>query len=535
LDAGRYPAFAIVSEHLRQGESVTVLEPPAGPALVHHLLDRAARHHPRRTALRRDGTVWTYAELCRRSRQYAAWLHGRGVGRGDRVLIAAPHAAQTVAMLFAVSRLGAIYVIVGDEVPHRRLAELAADCEPRLVVDGSGDGRARCLAPRADVISLFALSGDLSMRGWRGDPADRPVPADPVSLIYTSGSTARPKAVVSTHGQVTFAARAIQSRLAYTPDDVVLCCLPLSFDYGLYQVFLACLGGSELVLGDESAAGPALLGTLREHAVTVLPAVPSLVTGLAMLLGSRPGAPLRLRMVTSSGAALGRDVPHRLRALVPGLGVVLMFGLTECKRVTIMEPNGDLARPGSAGTPLPGTEIFVVGEDGRRLPPGELGELVVRGPHVMAGYWRAPELTAARFRTDESGERLLYTGDLCRIDANGYLYFAGRTDDLYKQRGFRVSAAEVEAAALDILGVERAALLVPGAERPAVLLVSGAVTAAGVLAELALRIERYKLPAVCIVREELPLGPTGKVDKRVLRQATTGIFHRRTSIAEVAR
>src|SRR5262249_26583146 len=147
-------------------------------------------------------------------------------------------------------------------------------------------------------------------------------------------------------------------------------------------------------------AGPALAGRLCEHAVTVLPCVPSLAATLVRLIERSGAAPGRLRLVTNTGAALPRACADRLRAAIPGLEVVPMFGLTECKRVSVMEPNGDLLRPGSVGRPLPDTEAYVVDDAGHRLPAGEAGELVVRGPHVMAGYWRAPELTAARFRRD---------------------------------------------------------------------------------------------------------------------------------------
>jgi len=150
------------------------------------------------------------------------------------------------------------------------------------------------------------------------------------------------------------------------------------------------------------------------------------------------------------------------------------------------------------------------------LPPGEIGELVVRGPHVMSGYWRAPDLTAQRFRRDEFGQPLLYTGDQCRLDPDGYLYFVGRLDDIYKQRGYRVSAVEVESAARDVPGVVEAAVLVPTGDRGAVLVVTGAVTGLQVLKELAHRLEGFKLPDLCLVAEALPLGANGKLDKRAL-------------------
>jgi amino acid adenylation domain-containing protein len=484
------------------------------PVLLADLLDRQADRAPASPALTRAERTWSYGELRARSLACAEWLRRHAVGRGDRVLVLAGNAMESVAIVFAAARMGALYALVSDQVRPFHLEHILRDCEPSLVLaEGDAVPAASRLAT-APVRSLEELPRAPSVSPPPQEPACLSI--DPVSLIYTSGSTAMPKAVVSTHRQVLFATSAIQARLDYRPGDVVFCCLPLSFDYGLYQAFLACSAGSHLVLGGAADAGPALLDRLREHGVTILPCVPSLAAALARLVERSGAAPERLRMVTNTGAALSRPTADRLRAAIPGLAVVPMFGLTECKRVSVMEPNGDLVRPGSVGRPLPDTEAYVVDRAGRRLPAGEAGELVVRGPHVMAGYWRAPELTASRFRRDEFGQPLLFSGDRCRTDADGYLYFLGRQDDLYKQNGFRVSAVEVEAAAGDIPAVHLAAVLPPSDGRGASLVVSGDVTPAEVLRQLAGRLEEHKLPARCLVVDDLPLGPNGKVDRRAL-------------------
>lgn len=483
------------------------------PALLHDMLDERAAVGPNRPALRFRDESWTYEQVRLRSRAYAWWLHEQGVRRGDRVLIRAPHSPRTVAMLYATSRLGAVAVILSDRLPPQRLAQVMLDCTPKVVLASAATSAATRSTGRVEVVLLDQLpdspGGPLPVGG--------PISADPAVLIYTSGSTALPKAVVSTHAQMDFAARAIQSRLRYRPDDVVFCCLPLSFDYGLYQVLLSCLAGSELVLADEDDAGVALLSRLAEHRVSVLPLVPPLATTLILLLARGRGRrPDRLRLVTSSGARLAGTVADQLREMLPGLSVVSMFGLTECKRVTISEPDDDLLRPGTCGTALPDTEVLIVGEDGRPLPAGQVGELVVRGQHVMAGYWQAPELTATRFRRDDQGRVYLYTGDHGRLDEDGHLYFVGRRDDVYKQSGFRVSAGEVEAAAQDVPGVDLAAVLPPVGDRGAVLVVTGEAGPHTVLTQLSSRLEDFKVPSECHRLSSLPVGPNGKVDKRKL-------------------
>lgn len=492
------------------------------PRMVHDLLDGPTATTPDGTALSHGGTSWTYRELQRRSRAVARWLTARGVRRGDRVVVISRNDPDVVAAIFGISRIGAVFVLVNDQVARFHLDHIVGDSGARLVLahreasppDGGG-----VPVHRLDEATSTYLS---TVDGYVPEPFPC-LSIDPVCLIYTSGSTSLPKAVVSTHRHVVFATTAIAGRLGYRARDSVFCCLPLSFDYGLYQVFLSCLAGARLVVGDDSDAGPALVTRLIAEEVTVLPLVPSLAVTLCRLIARTGRAPHRLRMVTNTGADLSATQCARLREAIPGLDVVAMFGLTECKRVSIAEPNLDLTRPGSVGLPLPDTEVFVVDENGTPVPAGTPGELVVRGPHVMAGYWNAPELTARRYRRDELGGYVLHTGDRARLDADGYLYFLGRDDDVYKQRGFRVSTVEVEAAALDIPEVEMAAAL-PGRDgRDARLAVCGDLSTTELLAALRHRLEAAKMPPECRVVDRLPLGVNGKVDKRALAAGWDGV------------
>ncbi|KOG87815.1 peptide synthetase, partial [Streptomyces varsoviensis] len=270
---------------------------------------------------------------------------------------------------------------------------------------------------------------------------------------------------------------------------VVLTAIPLAFDYGLYQIFLSALAGAELVLTDADAH-TGLMATLHRHGVTVMPLVPSLAEMLVRLAARDRRGPAALRLVTNTGADLTPPLIAAVRGAFPSARVVPMFGITECKRVTILEPDGDLARPRSVGRPLPGTEVLILDERGRPQPPGAAGEIVVRGPHVMAGYWRAPELSAQRFRTDPAtGERVLHTGDYGHLDEDGHLYFHGRRDDMFKRRGVRMSALEIEAAALDIPGVRGAAVLPPGEGRELTLFAVSALEPKEIIARLGERLE----------------------------------------------
>lgn len=485
--------------------------------LLSDLLDATAAARPDAPAVDDGTTCRTYREVRDASVRLAGRLRADGVRRGDRVLVALPTDADLPALLYAVARAGAVFVVVRTPAPDVALAHVLDDAEPALVLT---DDAALGELARARHVPVRGAA-DLA-RAATGDDGDEPVgpgplAVDPVCLIYTSGSTGMPKAVVSTHAQVTFAVRAIQSELRYRPDDVVHDVLPTSFDYGLYQIFLSTVAGARLRLGDPAETGGRLLVSLVESGATVLPCVPSLAINLVRLLG-RPTAPRPpLRLVTNTGAAMPPEVLAGLRRLLPGLTVQLMFGLTECKRAAIMPPDEDLRRPGACGRALPGTEIFTVDADGRRQPAGVTGELVVRGPHVMAGYWRRPELTAERFRRVHGLFPQLHTGDHGLVDADGYVHFAGRRDDVYKEKGTRVSATEVEAAAYRVDGVDAAGVLPPvDGHDGATLFVVAALTPGDVLSRLRGQLEEMKVPARCVVLPDLPLTGNGKVDRRAL-------------------
>ncbi|WP_424187549.1 class I adenylate-forming enzyme family protein [Actinokineospora sp. G85] len=482
---------------------------PPDTGSVAALLDAAAAAAPDRAAVTDAAGSWTYAELDDAATSAAHWLRAAGVEVGDRVLLRLGNTREFVALLYGAFRAGAAVVPINPAMREYHLSQVVADAAPRVVVAPADDATAaRCagparLATAADVLTPAAAT-DLPAVG----------DDDLALLVYTSGSTSAPKGVVCPHRAVRFAASAVAARLGYRADDTVLTAPPLSFDYGLYQVFLAALAHAELHVAD--AADPvALMATLRASRATVVPVVPSLAHMLTRL-ARRGATPGDVRLITNTGAALTAPAIAGLRSAFPHAAIVPMYGITECKRVTICDPDGDLAKPGSVGPALPGTRVLVLDEHGAELPAGQVGEIVAEGPHVMAGYWNAPELTAARFRTGPTGQPRLHTGDHGALDADGHLYFAGRRDDQFKRHGTRMSATEIETAAADVPGVTAAALLPPDGDRDMVLVVTGATAAEVVLAGVADRLEQAKVPPVCVVRDSFPLTPNGKFDKKSL-------------------
>ncbi|GAA4236112.1 acyl-coenzyme A synthetase/AMP-(fatty) acid ligase [Streptosporangium album] len=492
--------------------------------LIHSLLDEAAAEASSASAVRDATGAWNYARLAAYSHAVGAWLYAQGVERGDRVLVQLPSNRETVALFYGVSRRGAIFVPINPAMKAFHLRAVIDNADPKLIIT-VGD-RVAALAeltsvPVHAIESVWAEVENLATLGVGAEPAEV-VPDDVGVLVYTSGSTAVPKAVVCPHAQVTFATRAINEVLAYRPDDVVFCRFPLSWDYGLYKVLLTCVGRSEIVLAD-GESDLVLFRRMRETGATVVPIVPSLATMIATLARRETEPPPPVRMFTNTGAALPPSTIEALRAAFPGVRVVRQFGQTECKRISIMPPELDGERPDSVGRPLPGTGVLILDDAGQPVPTGQVGEIVAVGPHVMPGYWRTPEVTARAFRRDErTGEPRLHTGDYGSLDEDGYLYFEGRRDDMFKRKGIRMSTLEIEAAAMDLPGVRAAAVLPPTAQRDLALCVETELAPHVVLRELSRRLEAAKVPALCRTVTDLPLTLHGKNERAKLAELFDG-------------
>jgi acyl-CoA synthetase (AMP-forming)/AMP-acid ligase II len=342
-------------------------------------------------------------------------------------------------------------------------------------------------------------------------------------LIYTSGTTGDPKGVMSDHSNVVFAASSIIQYLQNNEEDVVIDALPLSFDYGLYQLLMTFKFGGRLVLERGFAYPAVILKRMEQERVTGFPGVPTLFAILLRIDLSAYDLS-SLRYLSNTAAALPVSHILELRDKFPWATLYSMYGLTETKRTLYLPPEQLDIRPGSVGIAIPGTEVWIEDEQGNRLCGGQVGELVVRGRHVMRGYWEAPEATAARYRPGPiPGERLCYTGDLFRMDDEGFFYFVSRKDDIIKSRGEKVAPKEVEGVLYGIAGVVEAAVIgVPdpilGEVPKAFLVVEGVkLTEAQVLAHCRANLEDFMMPKYVEFRDELPKTSSGKIKKTDLR------------------
>ena len=508
--------------------------------LLHDSLLAAAELAPDKQALIVPGESATYAELLHSALAFARGLQELGLERGERVALYMDNSLPCVTALFGTLLAGGVFMVVNPQTKEDKLAFILEDSEASiLITEGSIARIAASAAPR--VASLKAVVCAAAPDGVEGmtpfeqllacepEPGARgTIPLDLAALIYTSGSTGHPKGVMMSHQSMVFAAGSISEYLRLDASDRILGLLPLAFDYGLYQLLMSTRLGATLVL-ERSFVFPAqTVRRVEDEGVTVFPGVPTVYATLISMSEREPFELPGVRRVTNTAAALLPAFHEGLRRIFPNALVFAMYGLTECKRVSYLEPELLEEKPSSVGRPIPGTEAMVLRPDGTRVAPGETGILHVRGPHVMAGYWRQPDLTAEMLVDGPvPGERMLCTHDHFTVDADGFLYFVGRTDDIIKTRGEKVSPLEVENALVGITGVSEAAVVgVPddtlGQAIHAYVVLGGGVelTSQEVIAACRLTLEAFMVPQQVTFLDELPKTDSGKVRKKSLLEAT---------------
>lgn len=508
-----------------------------GQRLLHQSLLEPAAETPDRAALVADGRTWTYAELADAALRLARALQDAGLERGDRVITFMDNTAECAISIFGTLAAGGAFVVANPQTKADKLTYMLEDSEAAFLLTEASLGRIwrGAVSAPASLRGVYCVAGEdeaaaedfgAALAATAPEPRDLgTIPLDLAALIYTSGSTGNPKGVMMTHANMVFTAGSVAQYLRLETDDRIMNVLPLAFDYGLYQLLMAMRIGGTLVL-ERSFAFPAqTLKRVEVEQVTTFPGVPTVYATLVSM--KSPGVYESVRRLTNTAAALPPSFHDRLHEIFPNALIFRMYGLTECKRVSYLEPELVDEKPTSVGKAIPGTEAFVLREDGTRVDAGETGILHVRGPHVMAGYWRAPEITAHWLRDGPlPGERMLCTHDAFTVDEDGFLYFVGRTDDIIKTRGEKVSPIEVENALFAIDGVKEAAVIgVPDdvlgeAVRAYVVLEEDAELSEGeIVAVCRTRLESFMVPRDVLFLDDLPKTPTGKVRKKSLTES----------------
>ena len=485
-------------------------------------LPAAASRRPEQVALIAGDEQLTYAETEKRSRGVAQALLAAGVQPGDRVMTLLPNGIDAAVAIHGAFRARAALVPLAEGIKADRLAYLISDVRPTAVIC---DAAHRPLVEEANRGGLpLTLLSEVTEPDSAKTQLPVPLADDLAAVLYTSGSTGRPKGVMLSHHNLHFVTGSIVEYLEITAEDRILCVLQLSFGYGLSQLLCCAQSGGTLVLEPNLAMAGSVVQALERHRVTGLPGVPTIFHVLTSLSGLAERELPDLRFLSNAGAALPASTVRTLREVFPRADIYSMYGLTECIRGSYLEPGALDGRPTSSGKPIPGTEAWIRTSSGAAAGPGEIGELVIRGPHVMRGYWDDPQATAERVQPGRwPWQRELSTGDLFRRDADGYLFWVGRTDDLIKSRGEKVYPREVEEVLHDLDEVAEA-VVVGTPDR----LLGEAVTAHVVAAEgheldfrsirraCSERLEPHMVPKHVHVHAALPRNPRGKIDRAAL-------------------
>lgn len=514
--------------------------------LVNNFLENSAEKTPDKVALIVKGERYTYREVDEMSGRFAGALKAEGLKRGDRVAIYLDNSLEAVTSIFGVLKAGGVFLMINPTTKTEKLRYLLANSGASAMVAPSRKS-AVCLEACAGVAPLKALylAGDAPGAAPRpgprffhldeilNGPASSPVVCgaaqeDTANIIYTSGSTGDAKGVVMAHENICAAAGSIIEYLENRDDDIILNVLPMSFDYGLYQVLMAFRFGGTVILENSFLYPFKVVETMQREKVTGFPIVPTISAILTQMEKIKRLRFDRLRYITNTAAALPVSHITKMVEMFPGVKIYSMYGVTECKRVSYLHPDQIGRRPLSVGKAMPNTEAYVVDEHGERLGPGLVGELVVTGPSVMRGYWEMPEKTADKIGTDKNtGRRVLYTGDLFKTDEDGYLYFVARKDDIIKSRGEKVSPKEVENALYSHEAVAEAAVI--GVADPVlgesvkafVVMKEGAgLTEKEIMRHCSMHLEDFMVPKTVEFIAELPKTGNGKIDKLSLMART---------------
>jgi acyl-CoA ligase (AMP-forming) (exosortase A-associated) len=516
--------------------------------LIHHMFRTSALRFPEEEALVDRENRLTFEEAVRKIAGLAEGLRQAGLQRGDRVGIYLETSVLQALSIFGVSQAGGVFVPINSLLFPEQVAHIAGDCKMtglimsrdkvaslasalknihslKFVIVTDADNSIKIAQPVHALNEFFALPVPLAWRDWS-------IGKDLAALLYTSGSTGKPKGVMLSHEQVIAGSSIVSDYLGITSEDRIIGVLPLSFDAGLNQLMTAVQQGGTYVPMTFVFARE-IVKMLQGEKITGMAGVPTLWSLMVQpsLSLDKQSLP-HLRYITNTGGRMPQTVLNALRKALDKTQVFLMYGLTEAFRSTYLPPEELDRRPTSIGKAIPNTEILVVNEHSQSCKPGEVGELVHRGPTVSMGYWGQPDLTAKVLRRHpflptELGaqERVCYSGDLVKMDEDGFLYFIGRRDTMIKSSGFRISPTEVEEVLFQSGQVRQAAVIgmpdeVLGQSIKAFVVSKNGdgIGTNALLGFCAEKMPRHMVPKAVEVLDELPKTTSGKVDYPALRR-----------------
>lgn len=515
--------------------------------LVHHMLQGSARRAPQKEALVHKEQRLSYGEVAAKTASLASGLVRAGLCRGDRVGIYLEASVPQVLSIFAASQSGGVFVPINALLFPEQVAHIARDCGMKcLITTPAKLTSLQEVLPQIPTLEFVVVTAgdgvpaislplhrfeDLTGPSPSAPPKDQAISKDLAAILYTSGSTGKPKGVMLSHANMMAGSTIVSTYLDISSNERILAVLPFSFDAGLNQLMTAFQQGGTIVLTNFVFARE-IVQTLINEKITGLAGVPTLWSLLAQPNSALDKQPLaHLRYITNTGGAMPQSVLAVLRKSLPTTKIFLMYGLTEAFRSTFLPPEELDRRPTSMGKAIPDTEILLINEQGELCKPGEVGELVHRGPTVSMGYWGRPEETEKALRKNplllpEMGdsEKVCYSGDLVKMDEEGFLYYVGRRDTMIKSSGFRISPTEVEEVLFSSGKLRQAAVIGIPDEVLGQTVKAFVVSRNGeppnpedLLVYCAEKMPRYMVPKAIEFLAELPKTTSGKVDYPALR------------------
>jgi long-chain acyl-CoA synthetase len=494
--------------------------------LVSNLLQSAARF-PERCAIQDGAYRLSYAGLAAQARAVAAELTRRGLALGDRAAIVLPNSGEFVAAYYGILMAGGTVVLLNPAAKSRDFEAWLRDCEAKfLFAESQNSEVARAVAAFGQPLEVLHASGNgpaafgLEAGAAPGIPAAVEVDA-PACILYTSGTTGRPKGVVLSHRNLAANCASICEYLALSENDSIVCVLPFCYSYGSSVLHTHVQAAGRIVLEKNFVYPHAVVETLARERATGFAGVPPTYALLLsrVQLGSFDLS--ALRYVTQAGGAMPPALTQRLRETLPYTQVFVMYGQTEATaRLTWLPPDRLTEKMGSVGIPVPGVRIEIRGENGVAVPAGTVGEIWAHGDNIMLGYWRNAAATGEVLR-----DGWLKTGDMGRLDDQGFLFIVGRRSDMIKAGAHRIHPQDIEDAIAEMSDVEEAAavgvdddtlgqsvcvFVVPHA--------GAAVTAMQVQAHCRARLANYKIPKRVEIVATLPRTPSGKVRRAELAE-----------------
>ncbi len=502
--------------------------------LLNEYLSVSARRNPDKVALVSDSGRWTYGELRDAASSFAGFLIRQGLQHGDRVAIYTENIPEAVIAVFGVFAAGGCIVVINAATRVERLGFILENCGARCVIAAIGKvDQVREAATTCSIRPFMIWTGvgaevedgesfSRILNGRSSCPPILVIDTDLAAIIYTSGSTGKPKGATFLHRSIHSAVESIADYLENNVDDVILALLPLSSSYGLLQVLVTFWTGGTVVLENGFTYPYETLELVKREKITGFAGAPTIWAILLRLEGLEDEVLTSIRYITNAAAAMPVAFVPKLRRLFPAARIFLMHGLTECLRTTYLPPEEVETRPNSVGRGMRNVELWVEDADRNRLPPGHVGEMVVRGSSLMAGYWNDPEATSKALSAGPyPWERVLRTGDLFRMDEQGYFYFVARSDEMIKCKGEKVSPIEVEDVIYSIDGVNEVRVIgVPDtllgqAIRAEIVVKDGrSLTVKEVKAQCRRFLEDFKIPKIVDFVTALPKTPGGGKIKR---------------------